>query len=170
MAENAARSGPITIAAPKRHTLTKALLVEVLSACSSLRDFPQVFSQVEEALDNLLIRFTPLDLRRLQTTYKESLRKAWNWFHTLTDRKPPVKPDSRETNTLHPFSCFLPVAWIRQPDCGYHPRFGVLNLRRSKGSTIARRTEQGSKPAKASLLWKQFQEKRRFARLPRPPP
>src|SRR5712691_1248528 len=38
----------------------------------------------------------------------ENSRYAWNWFHTLSKRKPHVKSESRGTNGLHRFSKFLP--------------------------------------------------------------
>src|SRR4029077_1082053 len=33
----------------------------------------------------------PRDSKELQTKSKENPPNAWNWFHTLTERKPPVK-------------------------------------------------------------------------------
>src|SRR5437867_4671024 len=67
----------------------------------------------------------------------------WNWFHTLSEQKPPVKPESRETNTLHRFSCFLPHGRIREPvdRSRCHRRFSVLDLPRLERLTIPHRTQ-----------------------------
>src|SRR2546427_5837790 len=55
-------------------------------------------------------------------------RMPWNWFHTLTDRKPSVKSESRGTNILHRFSGFLPRG-------GYARLLAVDNTIRSEEHT-----------------------------------
>src|SRR5260370_13848662 len=51
----------------------------------------------------------------------------WNWFHTLSERKPPVKSESRGTNGTHRFSNFLPQAPERQ-SAGHAGMLRILSL------------------------------------------
>src|SRR5207245_886147 len=97
----------------------------------------------------------------------------WNWFHTLSERKPPVKSESSGTNGTHRFSNFLPQAPERQ-SAGHVGMLRILSLfwcaRLARGRGACRflsKPSQAPERHKAVLSWKQFQEKQRFGRLPK---
>src|SRR5947207_823475 len=107
---------PSRTATPSCHNLNRAVVAG--AANSSVRIVRDLFwLQIQEKDEDNLDSFfmTSPQFERLQPRLAED---TWNWFHTLTDRKRHVKPDSHETNILHRFSCFLPTLQIRQSAAG----------------------------------------------------
>src|SRR5207244_8930811 len=64
----------------------------------------------EEPTGRFFHDLTPHAIRKNLTPNAMRAQEAWNWFHTLTERKPAVKSESRKTNRLYWFSNFLAQA------------------------------------------------------------
>jgi len=74
---------------------------------------------------------TPLDSKGLRTRNKENQRKLWNWFHTLTERKPPVKSEFMK-----------PIGWSSFPT-SCHGCMDSTNLQRISSSFCCARLAPG---------------------------
>ncbi len=71
----------------------------------SPRDNPR-----RDHLDSFFMTSHPTRFEKTSHQIQKEPKKAWNWFHTLTERKPAVKSESRKTNGLDWFSNFLAQA------------------------------------------------------------
>src|SRR6202030_2985549 len=106
-AENPRSIVPSNTAMLRRHNLTRPAVAG--SANSSLViacDLFQLYIRRKDEPNSFFMASHPTRFEKTPAPIQRKTRYLWNWFHTLSERRPPVKSESRGTNGAHRFSNF----------------------------------------------------------------
>src|ERR1700674_5787116 len=114
--ETPRRIVPSSTAMLRRHSLTRpAVAGTAISSVFIAWDLFQVRIQGEDEPNSFFMASHPTRFQKNSRPETKGPTKAWNWFHTLAERKLSVKSESLvlvRTNKLDWFSTYLPQACV----------------------------------------------------------